>query len=77
MSVKSLKARKDDLSSPKKQLEILDNGMFEDGDLPRFKDKIEYVVIDQPPDEIKKIHNEDKLEIKNSKIGSNCRITCC
>ena len=40
MLTKSLKARKDDLSSPEKQLEFLDEGLFEEGELPRFKDKI-------------------------------------
>jgi len=40
MLTKSLKARKDDLSSPENQLKFLNNGIFKDGKLPRFKDKI-------------------------------------
>lgn len=37
---KSLAARKNDLSQPGKQLEILGNGIFKDGKLPYFNDKI-------------------------------------
>ena len=40
MSTKSLKARKDDLSSPGNQLKFLSNGIFENGKLPTFKEKI-------------------------------------
>lgn len=40
MTKKSLSARKNDLSNPQKQLEILSNGIFKDGELPYFKDKI-------------------------------------
>lgn len=40
MLTKSLKARKDDLSSPVNQLKFLSNGIFKDGELPLFKDKI-------------------------------------
>lgn len=40
MTLKSLKFRKDDLSSPENQLEYLSNGIFKDGELPYFKDKI-------------------------------------
>ena len=40
MSLKSLKAREDDLSSPQRQLELLSEGIFKEGDLPTFKDKI-------------------------------------
>ncbi|MDT0675451.1 arsenosugar biosynthesis radical SAM (seleno)protein ArsS [Autumnicola musiva] len=40
MSIKSLKARKDKLSSAANQLEFLNDGLFEEGELPRFKDKI-------------------------------------
>ncbi|MEO2063850.1 MAG: arsenosugar biosynthesis radical SAM (seleno)protein ArsS [Christiangramia sp.] len=68
MSVKSLKARKDDLSSPKKQLEILDNGMFEDGDLPRFKDKIANTG--------HKPFKPGKLEILQINLGYMCNQVC-
>ena len=40
MTKKSLSARKNDLSNPQKQLEILSNGIFKEGELPFFKDKI-------------------------------------
>ena len=40
MSLKSLKAREDDLSSPQRQLELLSEGIFKEGYLPTFKDKI-------------------------------------
>ncbi|CAN5307494.1 arsenosugar biosynthesis radical SAM protein ArsS [soil metagenome] len=38
--LKSLAARKDDLSSPANQLKFLSNGIFKEGGLPYFKDKI-------------------------------------
>ncbi len=38
--LKSLSARKDDLSSPANQLKYLSNGIFKEGELPYFKDKI-------------------------------------
>ena len=37
---KSLHKRNDNLSDPAEQLRILNNGLFSDGDLPKFKDKI-------------------------------------
>ncbi|MCP9198898.1 arsenosugar biosynthesis radical SAM protein ArsS [Gramella sp. GC03-9] len=40
MKLKSLKYRKDDLSSPANQLEYLSNGIFKEKELPYFKDKI-------------------------------------
>lgn len=39
-ATKSLKARNRDLASTEKQLHILDNGLFANGELPRFKDRI-------------------------------------
>jgi len=40
MATKSLLARKDDLANTEKQLEYLSNGIFANGELPTFKDKI-------------------------------------
>ncbi|WP_081210471.1 arsenosugar biosynthesis radical SAM (seleno)protein ArsS [Salegentibacter sediminis] len=40
MSIKSLAARKDSLSKPERQLEILDNGLFSEAELPRFSEKL-------------------------------------
>ena len=68
MLTKSLKAREDDLSSPKKQLEFLDGGIFEDGELPRFKDKI-----------AKTGHfplKPNKLEILQLNLGYMCNQVC-
>ncbi len=40
MTKKSLSARKDSLSNPERQLEILDNGLFSEAELPRFREKL-------------------------------------
>lgn len=40
MPVKSLAARKDKLSDPANQLKFLSNGIFGEGELPLFKDKL-------------------------------------
>lgn len=40
MPVKSLLARKNELADPNKQLEFLSNGIFGDGELPLFREKI-------------------------------------
>ncbi|MGY5850767.1 arsenosugar biosynthesis radical SAM (seleno)protein ArsS [Salegentibacter sp. F14] len=40
MSSKSLSARKDSLSNPERQLEILDDGLFKEAELPRFREKL-------------------------------------
>jgi len=40
MKIKSLKARKDSLAQTEKQLEILSGGIFKDGSLPTFKEKV-------------------------------------
>ncbi len=68
MSVKSLKARKDDLSSPEKQLEILNNGLFEEGDLPRFRQKI--------AETGHKPFKPKKLEILQINLGYMCNQVC-
>ncbi|WBL25236.1 arsenosugar biosynthesis radical SAM (seleno)protein ArsS [Zunongwangia sp. HGR-M22] len=68
MSLKSLKGRKDDLSSPQRQLEILSEGIFEDGELPTFKDKI-----------AKTGHfplKPKKLEILQLNLGYMCNQVC-
>lgn len=68
MLTKSLKARKDDLSSPKKQLEFLDEGIFEEGELPRFKDKI--------AESGKFPLKPKKLEILQINLGYMCNQVC-
>lgn len=40
MSIKSLLSRKNDLANTQKQLEILSNGVFAEGELPTFSEKI-------------------------------------
>ena len=40
MAVHSLLKRESELAKAKKQLEILNGGIFENGELPKFKDKI-------------------------------------
>ena len=68
MPVKSLKARNNDLSSPSKQLEILSNGIFAEGELPYFKDQISK--IGQFPLKPK------KLEILQLNLGYMCNQVC-
>lgn len=41
MATKSLSARNNFLSDPKEQLKYLENGLFADGELPRFSDKLQ------------------------------------
>ena len=68
MITKSLMARKDDLSSPKNQLEFLSEGIFEEGELPYFRDKIA------------ETHNlpfkPRKLEILQLNLGYMCNQVC-
>ncbi|TVZ26783.1 radical SAM/Cys-rich protein [Gillisia sp. Hel_I_86] len=66
--LKSLAARKDDLSSPANQLEFLSNGIFKKGKLPLFKDKI--AETDHFPLKPK------KLEILQLNLGYMCNQVC-
>ncbi|MFV8225597.1 arsenosugar biosynthesis radical SAM (seleno)protein ArsS [Christiangramia aquimixticola] len=68
MSLKSLKARKDDLSSPVNQLNFLNNGIFQEGELPKFKNKI--AETGQFPLKPK------KLEILQLNLGYMCNQVC-
>ena len=43
MATKSLKAKGNELAVSNKQLEILNGGIFADGELPLFKDKIQEI----------------------------------
>ncbi|MDX1761461.1 MAG: arsenosugar biosynthesis radical SAM protein ArsS [Christiangramia sp.] len=68
MLIKSLKARKDDLSSPENQLKFLSNGIFKKGELPTFKEKIaESGNFSLKP---------KKLEILQLNLGYMCNQTC-
>ena len=44
---------------------------FDIKNFQKFKDKIEYIVVDKIPDGIEKVQSDDKLEIKNKKILDN------
>lgn len=66
--IKSLKARQHDLSSTDQQLAFLNNGMFADGTLPRFQDKLKSSGYEQlTPAEI---------EIFQVNVGYMCNMTC-
>ncbi|MFC4095829.1 arsenosugar biosynthesis radical SAM (seleno)protein ArsS [Euzebyella saccharophila] len=66
--LKTLQARENDLAQPNKQLAILNGGLFADGELPYFKDKISE--IGQFP------LRPNKLEILQINVGYMCNITC-
>ena len=68
MSKKSLLARNNDLANTKRQLEILSNGIFEDGELPTFAKKIKET--NQFPLRPK------KLEILQINVGYMCNQVC-
>jgi len=68
MATKSLKARHEELAETHKQLEILNGGVFQDGELPYFKDKI--AEIGQFPLRPK------KLEILQINVGYMCNQVC-
>ena len=68
MPVKSLAARKNDLSHPQKQLEVLGNGIFKSGKLPYFKDKIATTTTFPL--------KPKKLEILQINLGYMCNQVC-
>jgi len=68
MATKSLKARHNPLVTDNKQLEILEGGIFENGELPYFKDKI--AQIGRFPLRPK------KLEILQINVGYMCNQVC-
>ena len=68
MATKSLLARKNDLANTETQLEFLSGGIFENGELPKFKDKI-----------AKTGHfplKPKKLEILQINVGYMCNQVC-
>ena len=66
--LKSLSARKDDLSSPANQLKYLSNGIFKEGELPTFQNKIaETGHFPLKP---------KKLEILQMNLGYMCNQVC-
>jgi radical SAM/Cys-rich protein len=68
MAVKSLKAQNKTLASTQKQLEVLENGIFTHGELPKFKDKI--AESGQFP------LKPSKLEIFQINLGYMCNQVC-
>ncbi|HUH46032.1 MAG TPA: hypothetical protein VLZ54_02665, partial [Arenibacter sp.] len=68
MVTKSLKARHNELASGNKQLEILNGGIFAEGELPYFKDKL--VATGQFPLRPK------QLEIVQINVGYMCNQVC-
>ncbi len=68
MMIKSLKKRESELANSKRQLEILSNGIFKNGELPTFKDKIaEAKLFPLTP---------NKLEILQINLGYMCNQVC-
>jgi len=68
MATKSLHKRESDLANSNRQLEILSNGIFQNGDLPTFKNKI--TETNQFPLKAK------KLEILQINVGYMCNQVC-
>ena len=68
MSTKSLLARDNELAKTSKQLEVLNNSVFQSGELPYFKDKI--AATNQFPLRPK------KLEILQLNLGYMCNQVC-
>ncbi|MDC1029946.1 arsenosugar biosynthesis radical SAM protein ArsS [Flavobacteriaceae bacterium] len=68
MATKSLKAQQSELSNTKRQLEILSNGIFKNGQLPTFKQKLKEQAL--PPIQPK------KLSILQINIGYMCNQVC-
>jgi radical SAM/Cys-rich protein len=66
--LKSLHKRESELANSKRQLEILSNGLFKNGDLPTFKEKISET--GQFPLKAK------KLEILQVNVGYMCNQVC-
>ena len=68
MKIKSLKARQDSLAQTEKQLEILSGGIFNDGSLPTFKEKVKSSNL--PP------VRPTALEILQINVGYMCNQVC-
>jgi len=68
MKIKSLKSRQDSLAQSEKQLEILNGGIFEDGTLPTFKEKVKNSNFQQV--------RPTGLEILQINVGYMCNQVC-
>ncbi|MCH1539205.1 MAG: arsenosugar biosynthesis radical SAM protein ArsS [Flavobacteriaceae bacterium] len=68
MKIKSLKSRKDSLAQTEKQLAVLNGGIFKDGTLPKFKQKVKSSNLKQV--------RPSRLEILQINIGYMCNQVC-
>ena len=68
MKTKSLKSQQDALAQTKKQLEILNGGIFEDGTLPTFKEKVKSNNLQQV--------RPTGLDILQINVGYMCNQVC-
>jgi radical SAM/Cys-rich protein len=68
LATKSLHKRESELANSKRQLEILSNGIFKNGDLPKFANKI--AETNQFPLKVK------KLEVLQINVGYMCNQVC-
>ena len=68
MATKSLMKRESELANKKRQLEILSNGIFQSGELPKFADKLAETT--QFP------LRSGKLEILQINVGYMCNQVC-
>ena len=68
MILKSLHKRHNELANAKRQVEILSNGIFQNGDLPKFKDKIDET--SQYP------LRPNKIEVLQINVGYMCNQVC-
>ena len=68
MKIKSLKSRQDSLAQTEKQLEILSGGIFKDGGLPTFKEKVKASNLEA----VRPI----ALEILQINVGYMCNQVC-
>jgi radical SAM/Cys-rich protein len=68
LKLKSLQKRQDKLADPKNQLDYLSNGIFKNGDLPYFKDKIKSSGFE--------VFKPKPLEIFQINLGYMCNQVC-
>lgn len=68
MLTKSLKKRENELANPKRQLKILSQGVFENGELPMFNAQLEAVN--------KSVLKSKALEILQINVGYMCNQVC-
>ena len=76
MATISLKKRENALANTERQLEILNNGLFADGSLPKFKDKIGE--INQFPLKPRKLESlQINLGYMCNQVCEHCHVDAC